>query len=127
MPVLDERIQQALARGHTIDITTTGRRTGRPRRIEIWFHNVDGRFYISGRPGRRGWYANLRANPEFTFHLKQTVRADLPARATVIHDPAERRTIMQRILRQLDRSADLEAWVRSSPLVEVEVRPPIME
>src|SRR5574341_2350338 len=111
MPVLDERIQQALARGHTIDITTTGRRTGRPRRIEIWFHNVDGRFYISGRPGRRGWYANLRANPEFTFHLKQTVRADLPARATVIHDPAERRMIMQRILRQLDRSADLEAWV----------------
>ncbi len=127
MPVLDNGVPRALARGHTIDITTTGRRTGRPRRIEIWFHNVDGRLFISGRPGRRGWYANLRANPEFTFHLKQTVRADLPARATVIHDPAERRTIMQRILRQLDRSADLEAWVRGSPLVEVEVHPPIME
>ena len=47
---MDEKTQRALSRGHRIDITTTGRRTHQPRRIEIVFHNIDGRIYISGSP-----------------------------------------------------------------------------
>jgi len=75
----DESLQRALRRGHTIDITTTGRRSGQPRRIEIVFHNFDGRIYITGRPSRqtRAWIHNLEADPRFTFHLKGAVRADL--------------------------------------------------
>ena len=45
---MDDSIQRALRRGHTIDMTTTGRRTGKPRRIELVFHNIDGRLIISG-------------------------------------------------------------------------------
>jgi hypothetical protein len=60
---LDDRIRRALSRGHLIDITTTGKRSGLPRRVELVFHNLDGRVYISGLPGRRSWYANLVANP----------------------------------------------------------------
>ncbi len=77
---LDDRIARALSRGHTIDITTTGRRTGQARRIETVFHNIDGRIVLSGMPGPRDWYANLLADPHFTFHLKGAVKADLPAR-----------------------------------------------
>ncbi|WP_199751736.1 hypothetical protein [Actinoplanes sp. ATCC 53533] len=45
-------------RARTIDITTTGRRTGRPRRIEIFFYRVRKRFYLNSgllrrRPGMR--------------------------------------------------------------------------
>ena len=47
---MDDQIRRSLSRGHRIDITTTGRRTGKPRRIEIVFHNIDGRLYISGSP-----------------------------------------------------------------------------
>mgnify|MGYP003350547853 CR=1 FL=1 len=66
----------------TVDITTVGARTQQPRRIEIWFHNVDGDVYITGAPPRaRSWYANLLAHPEFTFHLKNGIRADLAATA----------------------------------------------
>ena len=75
---MDESIKQALERDRTIDITTTGRKTGQPRRTEIWFHNVEGRLYITGTPGRRDWYANLLAHPEFTFHLKQSVAPTCP-------------------------------------------------
>src|SRR2546427_771037 len=39
MAITEDRIQVALEHGHTIDITTTGRRTRRQRRIEIVFHN----------------------------------------------------------------------------------------
>ena len=115
---LDEKVKRSLERDRTIDITTTGRQTGLPRRIEIWFHNVDGRLYISGLPGRRDWYANMLANPEFTFHLKGSVRADLPARARPITDEAERRAVMARIQ---GGGRDLEDWVAGSPLVEVEL------
>ncbi|MFQ5908753.1 MAG: nitroreductase/quinone reductase family protein [Thermoplasmata archaeon] len=112
-------VKRALERDRTIDITTIGRRTGRPRRIEIWFHRVDGRLYITGTPGRRGWYANLLHHREFTFHLKGGVRADLQATATPIVDLTERRGVLSRILAKLGASRQLEAWVAGSPLVEV--------
>ena len=118
---MDESIKQALERDRTIDITTTGRKTGQPRRTEIWFHNVEGRLYITGTPGRRDWYANLLAHPEFTLHLKQSVRADLPARATAVLDKAQRREIMATIHQKLSGQRDLEAWVEGSPLVAVEL------
>jgi deazaflavin-dependent oxidoreductase (nitroreductase family) len=116
---MDEAVRAALSRGHRIDITTTGRKSGQPRRIEIVFANIDGTIVISGLPGRRSWYANLIAHPEFTFHLKGRVTADLPARATPITDPERRRTIFSRLLQQLDRPTSLEDWVARSPLVEV--------
>ena len=47
---MDDTIQRALDHGHTIDITTTGSRTGQPRRIELAFHNLDGRIYITAYP-----------------------------------------------------------------------------
>jgi deazaflavin-dependent oxidoreductase (nitroreductase family) len=118
---MDDRIRRALERDRTIDITTTGRASGRARRVEIWFHNLDGRLYITGTPGSRDWYANLKAHPEFTFHLKESTRADLPARATPILEPAERRRVLARILAGLGHARDLEAWLRGSPLVEVKI------
>jgi deazaflavin-dependent oxidoreductase (nitroreductase family) len=116
---MDERVRQALASDRTIDITTTGRSSGLPRRIETWFYRVDDQVYLTGSPGRRDWYANLLANPDFTFHLKQSVAADLPARAAPITDPEERRAIFERILSDLGGSQDLEAWLAGSPLAAV--------
>jgi len=118
---MDARVKQALETDRTIDITTTGRTTGRPHRIEMWFHNLGGQLYLTGTPGTRGWHANLLTHPEFIFHLKGTVRADLRARATPILDPAGRRTILSRLLDRLGHATELDAWVRESPLVEVEI------
>ena len=39
---MEARIAQALEKGGVIDITTTGSRSGEPRRIEIVLHNIDG-------------------------------------------------------------------------------------
>jgi deazaflavin-dependent oxidoreductase (nitroreductase family) len=123
---MDEAIRTAFERDLVIDITTTGRKTGQPRRKEIWFHNVDGQLYITGSPGRRDWYANLLANPEFTFHLKRSVRVDLPARATPIRDKARRREIFQKIQQRLQRRVEMnvEEWVERSPLVQVDILSP---
>ena len=119
---MDKEVKETLERDRTIDITTTGRKTGQPRRKEIWFHNLDGRLFITGTPGRRDWYANMLANSDFTFHLKQSVPADLPARARPVLDQASRRDIIARINQRLGRSRDLDAWAAGSPLVEVELQ-----
>ncbi len=115
---MDDHIKQALqGRDVVIDITTTGRKSGLPRRMEIWFHNIDGQIIITGQPGPRDWLANLIANPNFTFHLKGEVQADLPARARVITDPDERRAIMSARYRGQDGEAEPPAEGR--PMVEV--------
>jgi deazaflavin-dependent oxidoreductase (nitroreductase family) len=117
---MDERIQRALSRGHRIDITTTGRTTGAPRRIEIVFHNIDGRIYISGIPSprKRAWIANLEQDPNLTFHLKGAVQADLPGTARIITDERERRTLLEQIARAWNRT-DVDRMVEQSPLIEV--------
>jgi len=114
----DERVARALSRGHTIDITTTGRRSGAPRRIELVFHNIDGRIVLSGMPGPRSWYANLLADPRFTFHIKGAVKADLPATARPILEVTERRAVMARVAQNWGRT-DLDVMLERSPLVEV--------
>lgn len=116
---MDDRIRRALRRGHLIDITTIGRHSGLTRRVELVFHNLGGRIFISGRPGRRGWYANLLANPHFTFHLKGPIRADLRARARPITDPAERRVVLEAIIATAWRGWPLEPMLARSPLVEI--------
>ncbi|MGN6742615.1 MAG: nitroreductase family deazaflavin-dependent oxidoreductase [Amnibacterium sp.] len=110
-------IEQALATDRIIDITTTGKRSGEPRRIEIWFHRVDGRYYITGTPGPRSWYANLLANPDFTFHLKESAQADLPARATPVVG-AEKQRLLEAITSSI-ASPEIRLDAEDSPLVEV--------
>lgn len=120
MTATKEEIDSALQGVHTVDITTMGRKSGKPRTLEIVFHNIDSRIYISGIPSpkRRSWLANLDADPHMTFHLKGKVRADLPATARVIEDEAERREILPHIARNWGRK-DLEKMVEQSPLIEV--------
>jgi deazaflavin-dependent oxidoreductase (nitroreductase family) len=117
--------------GRTIDITTTGRRSGRPRRIEIVFYRLEEDVYLSGIPApkSRDWLANLAANPHFTLHLKHGVVADLPATATVILEPAERRRVLAVFVEEFNRrrresddgwpDGDLDEWVAQSPLAKV--------
>ena len=117
---MNDEIKQALGKDRVIDMTTIGRTSGQPRRKETWFHNIDGKIYLTGTPGKRDWYANMVANPSFTFHLKQSATADLAAQAHPVTDAAERRAVFTRIFSNIGRAAsELPAWEAGSPLVEV--------
>jgi len=120
---MDDTIRRALDHGHVIDITTTGRRTGRPRRIEITFHNLDGRLVISGVPVKnrtRAWLRNLEADPRITLHLKGSAATDVEGTARIVTDAAERRGLLAGVARNWGRT-DVEAMVADSPLIEVSV------
>ncbi len=101
-------------------LTTTGRHTGRPHRIEIWFALVDGVVYLlSGRGDRSDWVRNLTISPE-----------------VVVEIGTERRTRRARIVTDVDEDAlargavvakytpryrgDLEEWGRTSLVVAID-------
>ena len=121
---MDDSIRTALDHSHVIDITTTGRRTGEPRRIEIFLHNLEGRLVISGQPreGRtRAWIHNLEADPAMTVHLKGPYAiADVPATARIVTDPIERRELLEGVARNWNRT-DIDVMVAHSPLIVVRV------
>jgi deazaflavin-dependent oxidoreductase (nitroreductase family) len=53
-----------------IYVTTTGRKTGLPREIEIWFVETDGRFYILAENDYKAqWVQNILSNPQIRFRI----------------------------------------------------------
>lgn len=127
---MDTAIQKALQTDRTIDIITTGAKTGKPRRTEIWFHNLAGRIIITGTPShsgeegtrmRRDWLANLKAHPHFVFVLKESIQAELPARAEEITNPEDRYAILSAPETHWYREQgfSVEELVAGSPIVEI--------
>lgn len=112
-----------LAAVRTIDLTTFGRRTGLPRRIEIWWFVVDGRFIITGTPGPRDWLANVRSDPRVIVHVHGR---DIHTTAAEISEESFRlRVFEQRDTRWYSTQAGLRHLVESAPMIEVKVAPVI--
>ena len=106
-----------LAGRRTIDMTTVGRRSGLPRRIEIWWFRVDGRFVVTGTPGPRDWLANVRANPAVVIHVDGM---DIPAQAREVHDEEVRRRVMtHRETSWYRTQSELDRLVATAPMVEI--------
>ena len=94
-----------------IEITTTGRRTGKPHTRTIWFVVDDGRILVqAGRGGRTDWYLNLKANPSVVLRQGDY---RFEARATPVTDPARVEQVHALFLRKYT-SAWLLSFVGSS-------------
>ena len=121
---MNDATRGELDRSQVIDLSTTGRRSGEPRRIEIFLHSVNGQLFISGQPfpGRtRAWIHNVAADPHVTIHLRGTTVADVPATARVIHDPTERRPLIEAAAQRWGRT-DIDVMLEHSPLIELTVQ-----
>jgi deazaflavin-dependent oxidoreductase (nitroreductase family) len=71
----------------TVELTTLGRKTGKPHTKPIWFVYDQGHFYLqSGKEGKTDWYQNLKKNPQMTLKIG-TVTAN--GKAKFIHDAKE--------------------------------------
>ena len=107
MTSLSERDLERLAAQRTIDLTTYGRSSGLARRIEIWWFHVDGRFIVTGTPGKRDWLANVIARPEVIIHASGM---DIPTTARPITDPE---------VSWYRTRAELDRLVADAPMIEV--------
>tara|TARA_B100000686_G_C16694637_1_gene919735 strand:- start:281 stop:661 length:381 start_codon:yes stop_codon:yes gene_type:complete len=125
---LDQNALNAIQKDRLIDITTIGRRSGKSYRKEVLLRQLDGQPYLSHTAGPRDWAANLLANPSFTYHLKESINLDLPARATEITDTDQKRIIIKSLLEKEvseplveDALGQIDARVTGSHLFHVEI------
>lgn len=99
-------------------LTTTGRKSGEPRKFALIF-GVDGDRYLlvasnGGAPEHPGWYLNLEANPEAVIQVKGDV---IPVKATTA-TPEEKPRLWPIMLEQWPRYDDYQAKTdRDIPLV----------
>jgi hypothetical protein len=114
-------IEAALRSEKTVDIITTGRKSGQPQKIEIWYFYTAGKYIITGTPGPRGWYANLLADPALIFCLKGEVKAELQALAIPVLDREDRQHIFSTPETSWYRSqvSSISELINDSPLVEI--------
>jgi deazaflavin-dependent oxidoreductase (nitroreductase family) len=106
-------------------LTTTGRRSGQPHEIEIWFGVLESTLYlISGNGPTADWYQNLVADPHVTVRIGHESRA---GRASVVSDPQERRRVGDMMGAKYVWDGDAEigltypAWCYEVPAVAVEL------
>ena len=77
-------------------LTTRGRKTNRPREIEIWFTEHETRFYVIAEYPSSHWVQNLGAHPEVQVRVAGKT---LVARARVLSPQADPN--LQRAVREL--------------------------
>jgi deazaflavin-dependent oxidoreductase (nitroreductase family) len=117
---MNEVMSRELAVDPTVDITTTGARSGALRRIEIWMLDVGGRYFVTGTPGRRDWLANLRADPTLVVHLKRHALVDLPAVAVIVDEESTRRDVFEHESARWYRGQhSVDELVDDAPMVEI--------
>ena len=102
-------------------LTTRGRVTARPHRIEIWFALEGETLYLlSGGHERSDWVKNLRKTPEVTVELGQEVFA---GHARIVADPEEDERARALVHDKYAGSygGDLSRWRRTALPVAVDL------
>ena len=106
-------------------LTTTGRVSGRPHTIEIWFALEEQTLYLlSGGGDRSDWVRNLRASPEVTVRIGRRDAPGLAARARVVVPGTDEDELARRLVTdkyQPGYGGDLSGWRRSSLPVAVDL------
>jgi deazaflavin-dependent oxidoreductase (nitroreductase family) len=95
-------------------LTTTGRRTGQPREIEIWFAAVGDTIYLmnggTGKPpGRSDWVLNARAKPSVRVRIGEE-EFDGEARVVPFDSPEHERARELLVARYATKENGLSNW-----------------
>lgn len=80
---------------------------------------MNGRFIITGTPGRRDWLANVIANPTVVVHV---AGHDIETTARVIADRQHRLEVFnQPETRWYSSQAELDRLLDEAPMIEVDI------
>jgi deazaflavin-dependent oxidoreductase (nitroreductase family) len=96
--------------GSNIEITTSGRKSGKPHTKPIWYVVDSGKVFVqSGKDGKTDWYLNLQKTPAVTLKAD---RYSFRARGRRITDPKEVERV-HALFRDKYTSARVLSWVGS--------------
>jgi deazaflavin-dependent oxidoreductase (nitroreductase family) len=101
-------------------LTTTGRHTGSPHRIEIWYAIGGETVYIlSGGGDRSDWVRNLMISPEVVLEIGDVKRITKARVVTEVAEDAKARTLLAEKYRPRYRG-DLTEWGQTSLPVAID-------
>lgn len=110
----------ALAATEFCYLTTRGRLSGSPHRIEIWFVGSDGGVYVLSGSDRADWYRNLVADPSVELEIAGEWRATTAAPVDA-DDPMSSSVRAAMVAKyQPGHGEDLDGWSRTAWLVRIE-------
>jgi deazaflavin-dependent oxidoreductase (nitroreductase family) len=117
-----ERFDPGLGEHDYCYLTTTGRVTGNPHEVEIWFALSGGRIYIlAGGRYRSDWVRNARKQPAVRVRI---ARQTFDGSARIVEDAGEDALARRLLLEKYAKSdSDLEEWGRTALPVAIELRP----
>src|SRR5690349_7374679 len=112
---------QALTTDDFCYLTTTGRRSGRPHTIELWYALCGQTLYLlSGGRDRSDWVKNLQLQPEVQVRIRESVFSGQARLITDQQEDALARKIVFDKYTPRD-SDDLTDWARTSLPVAVDL------
>ena len=114
-------IDPQLAEEQYCYLTTTGRVSGEPREIEIWFGLADSTLYmLSGGRDRSDWVKNLKADPRVEVRMGER---SFPGAARLVEDADEDAAARMILLDKYSAgySGDLSDWGREALVVAVDL------
>ncbi len=103
-------------------LTTTGRVTGRPHEIEIWFGLLDRAVYmLSGNGERSDWVKNLRQNPRVTVRIGGETLQGVARIVTDADEQARVRPLLAAKYDEYEKDGRMSDWARTALAVAVDV------
>ncbi|MEA2498499.1 MAG: hypothetical protein QOH26_904 [Actinomycetota bacterium] len=101
-------------------LTTTGRVSGNPHEIEIWFASKDATIYmLAGGRDASDWVRNIRAIPDVSMRIAGET---FSGRARVVSDTAEDAWAREALVSKYSKtSEELERWGRTALPVAVDL------
>jgi deazaflavin-dependent oxidoreductase (nitroreductase family) len=116
-------IDHGLAAEDYCYLTTTGRVTGNPHTIEIWFALHDSTIYIlSGGRDRSDWVRNARKQPRVTVRIAER-SFDGVARIVEPSEPEDALARRMLLEKYAPTNSDLDEWGRTALPVVVALTP----
>jgi hypothetical protein len=107
----------ALQHTDQIELTVTGRVTGREISLPVWFVKERGKFYLLPvRGSDSDWYKNMLKTPRLRL---TTNGASVTATATPITDPAKVREVVEKFRATYGRDQVAEYYPKTDVAVDV--------
>lgn len=102
-------------------VTTTGRDSGLPREIEIWFGVVDSTLYIlSGNRDRSNWVKNIQRNSNVNIRIGGYIYSGRGRTTMEPHEDATARKLLLEKYQPISKG-DLTGWSQASLPIAVDI------
>lgn len=123
MPTDLTKLLSHLANEDYCYLTTTGRVSGRPHEIEIWFGGREDSIYLLSGGGRESdWVKNLLKNPAVTVRIKRQV---FSGAARLVQDKEEEMAARYQLAekyQEWEEGRILSGWARTALVVGIDVQ-----